>query len=84
MLQRMIRFAKLASWGITGFVYLSFVSIAAAEPCVDCNNGPSLREQIKVERAREAERIAKESADRPWDGRDILRVKRPVTSAIVR
>jgi hypothetical protein len=44
--------------------------VAASAECKDCNANASLtiREQIKADRARDVERVAKESNDpRPWD-----------------
>jgi hypothetical protein len=64
----------------------NFAAFAASDPCKDCNAAPELtiREQIKADRAREAERVAKESSDRPWDGKDLGGVKRTTTPAVVR
>jgi hypothetical protein len=60
-------------------------AIAAPEPCKDCNpeTGLTIREQIKAERALEADRIAKESTDRPWDGKDYGRTKPTSATPIV-
>jgi hypothetical protein len=56
---------------------ISTISAASADqiPCKDCSadTGLTVREQIKADRAREADRIAKESPDRPWDGKDFGR-----------
>ena len=72
--------------GLAACVWMNFVAVAASEPCKDCNpeTGLSIREQIKADRAREAERIAKESTARPWDGRDFGPTKRPDAAPIVR
>jgi hypothetical protein len=63
--------------GLTACAWVNSAAIAAPEPCKDCNpeTGLTIREQIKADRAREAERIARESADRPWDGKDYGRTK---------
>jgi hypothetical protein len=67
---------------LAGAVLIATVSISArayAEqiPCRDCNSdtGLTVREQIKADRAREVDRLAKESPDRPWDGKDYGRAK---------
>jgi hypothetical protein len=64
--------------GLTAFSWVSFAAIAETASCKDCNadTGLTVREQIKADRAREADRVAKESTDRPWDGKDFGQVKR--------
>src|SRR5260370_37073581 len=64
--------------GLAACAWVSFAAIAASEPCKDCgaDTGLTIREQIKADRAREVERIAKESTDRPWDGKDFAQAKR--------
>lgn len=59
---------------------------AASESCKDCKALPNLtiREQIKAQRAIDADRVAKESATRPWDGTDIGQTKRVTTTPVVR
>jgi hypothetical protein len=71
--------------GLTACAWLNSAAVAAPEPCKDCNpeTGLTIREQIKADRAREADRIAKESADRPWDGKDIGQIKRTSTAPVV-
>jgi hypothetical protein len=63
--------------GLAAFAWFNFAAIAASEPCKDCNpdTGLTIREQIKADRAREVDRVAKESADRPWD-KDFGQAKR--------
>jgi hypothetical protein len=64
----------------------SIAALAASEPCNDCKASPELtiREQIKADRAREADRVARETSDRPWDGKDLGGVKRANDSGAVR
>jgi hypothetical protein len=64
----------------------SFAALAASEPCKDCNTAIELtvRERIKAERALDADRVAKESIARPWDGKDIGQAKRANPALIVR
>jgi hypothetical protein len=82
------RMIKMLASFLFGFAALcvSFVAAAAPEPCKDCNavTGLTVREQIKDDRAREADRIAKESTVRPWDGKDIGQVKRVNSPPVVR
>lgn len=56
--------------GLAGVAWINFAAVAASEPCKDCNPDTriTVREQIKADRAREVDRVAKESSDRPWDG----------------
>jgi hypothetical protein len=64
--------------GIATFAWINFAAAdTASEPCKDCSPDKELtvREQIKADRARDAERIAKESAGRPWDGRDFGQIR---------
>jgi hypothetical protein len=79
---------RLASFllGFAALSCLSFIAAAATEPCKDCApvSGLTVREQIKADRAREVDRIAKESTDRPWDGKDIGQVKRANTPPVLR
>jgi hypothetical protein len=72
--------------GLVAFTYVSFPAVAAPEPCKDCDpvTGLTMREQIKADRARESDRVAKESAERPWDGKDIGQAKRASTPPVVR
>jgi hypothetical protein len=64
--------------GLTACAWVNFAAVAQPAPCKDCSadTGLTVREQIKADRAREADRIAKESADRPWDGKDFGQVRR--------
>jgi hypothetical protein len=59
-------------------------SSAIADPvaCKDCKTDSQLtiREQIKADRARDVERVAKESAERPWDVKDTGHPKREPSS----
>jgi len=66
-------------------VSINFAALAASEPCKDCKAPPELtaRERIKAERALDADRVAKESAARPWDGTDIGQAKRANAAPIV-
>jgi hypothetical protein len=61
-------------------------AVIAAEPCKDCNpeTGLTIREQIKAYRASEVDRIAREPADRPWDGKDYGRAKPTSPAPVVR
>jgi hypothetical protein len=73
--------------GLATFAWINFAAAGtASEPCKDCSPDKELtvREQIKADRARDAERIAKESAGRPWDGKDLGLAKRTNTSPLVR
>jgi hypothetical protein len=72
--------------GLTASAWFSFAAIAAPEPCKDCNpeTGLTVREQIKADRARAVDRIAKEPTERPWDGKDIGLTKRTSTTPVVR
>ena len=72
--------------GLAAFAWMSFAAVADSASCKDCNadTGLTVREQIKAVRAREADRIAKESTDRPWDGKDIGQVKRASPTPVVR
>jgi hypothetical protein len=67
-------------------VWGGIAAVASSEPCKDCKPPPELtiREQIKAQRAIDAERVAKESTVRPWDGTDIGQAKRATTTPIVR
>jgi hypothetical protein len=73
--------AKALTALLLGFAACAWVNFAACaaslEPCKDC--GPdkrlTVREQIKADRARDVDRIAKESTDRPWDGKDYGQVR---------
>ena len=82
----MARVLTLLFVGFAASAAVNFTAIAAPEPCKDCTPAPelSIREQIKAERARDADRVAKESASRPWDGKDIGQVKRASTPVVVR
>jgi len=72
--------------GLALFAWISSAADAASEQCKDCSaeTGLTVREQIKADRAREAERIAKESTARPWDGKDFGQTKRTNTPPVVR
>ena len=72
--------------GLCAFTWAGFAAGAASESCKDCgpNTELSVRDQIKADRAREVERIAKESTGRPWDGQDLGLVKRTNTTPVVR
>jgi hypothetical protein len=65
----MVKASILLLVGLAVFASFNFAAIAASEPCKDCNpdSGLTVREQIKADRARDIDRVAKESADRPWD-----------------
>ena len=78
-------FTKL-SLSLAAWASLNVVAIAEPAACKDCNpeTGLTIREQIKVDRAREVERIAKETTTRPWDGLDLGYVKRTSTPPVVR
>jgi hypothetical protein len=82
----MIKLLTSILFGFAALLCVSFVAAAAPEPCKDCDTvtGLTVREQIKVDRAREADRIAKESTVRPWDGKDIGQVKRVNSLPVVR
>ena len=69
---------------LLGFAVCSAPASAASDPCKDCSPAPELtiREQIKADRAREADRVAKESTARPWDGKDLGGVKRTITPGV--
>jgi hypothetical protein len=71
--------------GLAGLARVSFAA-DASEPCKDCgpDAGLTVREQIKADRAREADRIAKEPTDRPWDGKDFGQAKRTSATPVVR
>jgi hypothetical protein len=86
MHKRMIKMLVSFLFGFAALSCVSFVAAAAPEPCKDCDavTGLTVREQIKVDRAREADRIAKESTVRPWDGKDIGQLKRANSPPVVR
>jgi hypothetical protein len=69
--------------GLAACAWVNSAASAASEPCKDCSpdTGLTVREQIKADRAREADRIAKEPADRPWDSKDFGLAKRTNTSS---
>jgi hypothetical protein len=71
--------------GFAACACFNFAAIAASEPCKDCNPdaGLTVRDQIKAYRAREVDRVAKESADRPWD-KDFGQAKRIGATPVVR
>jgi hypothetical protein len=71
---------------ITACAWINFAAVAASEPCKDCkaDAGLTIREEIKAARARDVERMAKESAGRPWDGKDIGQGKRPLPEPAIR
>ena len=79
---------NLLAFGLVFTVCASgiFPASAASEPCKDCAAPPelSIREQIKAQRAIDADRVAKESSVRPWDGTDIGQAKRANSSPVVR
>ena len=72
--------------GLAAFAWANFAAVAESASCKDCSPDTLLtvREQIKADRAREVDRIARESPDRPWDGKDIGQVKRQPSGQIVR
>jgi hypothetical protein len=72
--------------GLTAFAWVNFAAAAESASCKECkvDTGLTVRERIKADRAREADRIAKESADRPWDGKDFGQVKRASPIPVVR
>jgi hypothetical protein len=82
----MVKRLTLLLFGLVAFTCVNFSAVAAPEPCKDCDpvTGLTVREQIKADRAREADRVAKESAERPWDGKDIGQAKRASTPPVVR
>jgi hypothetical protein len=86
MHNRMIKMLAFFLVGFGALLCVSFVANAAPEPCKGCDavTGLTVREQIKVDRAREADRIAKESTVRPWDGKDIGQVKQLNSLPVVR
>ena len=49
--------------GFAALLCVSFVAAAAPDPCKDCDavTGLTVRERIKADRAREADRVAEES-----------------------
>jgi hypothetical protein len=77
MRNAMVKTWTLILGGLAVFASFNFAAMAASEPCKDCNPelGLTVREQIKADRAREVDRVAKESADRPWD-KDFGQAKR--------
>ena len=72
--------------GFAACAGFNFAARAESEPCKDCNVATELtvRERIKAERALDADRVAKESAARPWDGKDLGQTKRASTIPIAR
>ena len=86
MPKRMMKTIASFLLGFAALLCVSFVAAAAPEPCKDCDavTGLTVREQIKADRVREADRVAKESTVRPWDGKDIGQVKRTSTPPVVR
>jgi hypothetical protein len=72
--------------GLAACAWANFSAGAASASCKDCSadTGLTVREQIKADRAREADRVAKESADRPWDGKDFGQAKRPASYPVIR
>ena len=56
----MVRALTLLLMSLVAGAWLSSAAIAEPEPCRDCNpkTGLTIREQIKADRAREADRIA--------------------------
>jgi hypothetical protein len=61
-------------------------AMAASAACSNCipEGEITIREQIKADRARDLERTAKETTDRPWDGKDFGRAKRSPSAPPVR
>jgi hypothetical protein len=84
--QFMFKTISLLILGFTVCIGGSIAALAASEPCRDCKAAPELtiREQIKAQRAVDADRVAKESAVRPWDGTDIGQATRAPTTPVVR
>jgi hypothetical protein len=72
--------------GFAALLCVSFVAAAAPEACKDCDavTGLTVRERIQADRAREADRVAKESTVRPWDGKDLGSIKRTNSPATIR
>jgi hypothetical protein len=72
--------------GLAVCAWINCAAVAASEPCKDCkaDTGLTIREEIKAARARDVERMAKESAGRPWDGKDIGQGKRPLPDPAIR
>ena len=80
---------KVISMLALGFVIYaggSMAALASSDPCKDCKPPAelSVREQIKAQRAIDADRVAKESTVRPWDGTDIGQTRRTPTAPVVR
>jgi hypothetical protein len=72
--------------GLIACACVNFAAIAASELCKDCDavTALTIREEIKATRARDVERMAKESTGRPWDGKDIGQGKRPLPTPAIR
>jgi len=81
----MVRALTSLFLGLAAFAWVNLSAAAESASCKDCNPDTKLtvREQIKADRAREVDRLAKESADRPWD-KDFGQAKRTSTTPIVR
>lgn len=72
--------------GFAALLCVSFVAAAAPDPCKDCDavTGLTVRERIKADRAREVDRVAKETTERPWDGKDLGQTRRTSPPAAIR
>jgi hypothetical protein len=72
--------------GLAACAWLNFAAGAASASCKNCSadTGLTVREQIKADRARDVDRVAKESTDRPWDGKDFGQAKLMGVSSAVR
>jgi hypothetical protein len=72
--------------GLAVCAWANFAAVAESASCKDCSPdaGLTVREQIKADRARQADRIARESTDRPWDGKDFGQGKRKSPTPLVR
>jgi hypothetical protein len=82
----MAKVLTLVLSGLALFAWIGSPASAASEQCKDCSTdtGLTIREQIKADRAREAERIARESTARPWDGKDFGQTKRTNAPPVAR
>jgi hypothetical protein len=81
----MNKFAK--AWGLA-FVAVVWLDAGPALASVQCPDCPpekdTIRETIKAERARDDERRAKESTDRPWTKKDFGKEVPPDAPVVVR
>jgi hypothetical protein len=81
----MNKVAKVCGLAFVAVVWLSASAAVASVQCPDCPpDKDTIREAIKAERARDDERRAKESTDRPWTKKDFGKEVRPDVPVIVR